>query len=162
MRAPLKNAVAVVAAIAIAAIATAFAWHEVRKAERTGAATRKAVASLVPDIRRLEAYEEVEKGFDAAFASVGAAPQATAILDAAGIPAPSQAQLSEDDPGEGWKTRRASLQWASIPTEAALSAVSALSTSTPPWRMERLVVEPLPEEGLSRLDILAVQPFRNQ
>ncbi len=152
-----KNAISPVA-VAVAIVMTIVAWRAAEQAEQADNARRHAIEGLRPDVLRLDTYEKVEDEFAAAIESIGTAPQATALLDAAGIPAPSQSQTSEDDPIEGWKTRRANLQWASIPTETALAAVSALSTSTPPWRIERLVIEPLSEAGLSRLDLIAIQP----
>lgn len=156
-----KNAIAP-AAIAIAIVATIAAGRASKQTADADAASRRMAASLAPDIRRLAAYEAAEKGFRTPPSPGAVAPDATALLDAAGIPPPSQSQFSADDPGEGWITRRASLRWESIGTETALSAVSALSTASPPWRMARLVVEPLPEEGLSRLEILAVQPVESR
>lgn len=145
--------------IAAAAIATVAAWRSVDVSSREAAQASHALEGLAPEIARLRAYEAVQEEFAAAIESRGGkAPDPAAMLADAGVPAPDQANVSDDDPVEGWKARRATFKWESIPTEAALSAVSALSTSTPPWRIERLVVEPLPNEGLSRLDMLAILP----
>lgn len=149
------------ALVAIAVAATVFAWNSTMRDAAAKSYADKALASLAPDLRRLDAYEAAEAAFDAELATAGGIPRdAASTVVSAGIAAPSAVSSSAGETDEGWKTVTATLRWDSIRTEAALAAVSALATSTPPWRIERLVIEPKSGTDSSSLDIVAVQPAR--
>ncbi len=112
------------------------------------AAQRRLLATLDPDVERLERHDSVAAALRAAPPLSSEAP----LLPAGWSLAPERRVLKRLPAAGGWRGVRAELAWSRLPAAEAFALLSHVATSRPPWRVSNLRLEALSDPGQVRLE----------
>ncbi|MGI6099268.1 MAG: hypothetical protein GX174_09990 [Lentisphaerae bacterium] len=109
---------------------------------------QRLLASLAPDLERLQRYEDVERAIRDALHRDAAPPTLPAHL-----PAPAGRETKRLPPAGGWRGLQLEMTWPRIETPKALEVAVFCATNPPAWRLGRLQIEALENAGHCRLQL---------
>jgi hypothetical protein len=109
---------------------------------------QRLLATLTPELERLERYEAIERAIrDALYrdALLPALPR--------DVPVPEQRETKRLPAAGGWRGLQMELGWPRIATRHALAAISYCATNPAAWRLAHLRIEALETAGNCRLQL---------
>ncbi|MDD5705605.1 MAG: hypothetical protein PHR35_06745 [Kiritimatiellae bacterium] len=110
---------------------------------------QRLLQSLTPEMDRLTRYQAIAEALRQ-FPQVASGDPALPP----GCAAPDRRELKRATETDGWRGVQAELSWQRLAAGQALSVLTSVSTSRPPWRVARLRLEALDDQpGQVRLDV---------